>query len=77
MTSKTIAFKTPTHAAPAAEKWVETRTRPEPVAPIKRLTLDIPADLHRKLKTHCAATGLNMADLCRDLIVKALPSDAA
>lgn len=77
MTSKSVAIKMPQVALPGAEKWVETRTTPEPFVPIKRLTLDIPAELHRKLKTHCASTGLNMAELCRDLISKALPTDAA
>jgi hypothetical protein len=77
MNSKSITFKSPTISAPPAEKWIESRARPDVAVPLKRLTLDLPADLHRRLKTHCAATGLNMADLCRDLIVKALPADAA
>lgn len=75
MNSKTIAFKTPTVSQDAAEKWVEARAKPAPVQPMKRLTLDITADLHRDLKVHCARTGLNMADLCRELIQKALRTD--
>ena len=77
MSTKSIAFK-PLHAPlPGAEKWVEARVAPVETVAMKRLTLDIPAELHRQLKVHCAGSGLNMAELCRDLILKALASDAA
>lgn len=35
---------------------------------MKRLTFDIPEDLHRKLKTRCAAEGRMMADFLRELL---------
>lgn len=34
----------------------------------KRLTIDIPVDLHRRLKSHCASRGILMADKIRDLL---------
>lgn len=36
--------------------------------PMKRLTLDVPASLHRKIKTACAARGSKMADELRALL---------
>ncbi len=34
--------------------------RPVPVEPTKRLSLDLPASLHRRFKTACSATGRKM-----------------
>jgi hypothetical protein len=77
VSTKSIAFKTPTAPLPGAEQWVEARIAPIETVAMKRLTLDVPAEVHRRLKVHCASTGLNMAELCRALIVKALAADAA
>jgi hypothetical protein len=35
---------------------------------MKRLTIDVPLDLHRKLKVKAAMEGVKMADLVRDWI---------
>ncbi|MEN9561763.1 MAG: hypothetical protein RIR73_7 [Chloroflexota bacterium] len=53
----------------AADKWVENRRTVEP-EPIKRLTLDIPESLHRKIKTDCAQRGTKMAEDLRELLMK-------
>lgn len=59
-------------AAPAtADKWVESRTAADADAePIKRLTLDLPESLHRKIKTDCAMRGTKMAEELRELLIQ-------
>lgn len=75
MTSKTIAFKQPTALARPAEDWVEARTRPEPaVSPTKRLTVDVSADLHKRLKIHCATAERQISDVVRDLLEREYPA---
>ena len=39
---------------------------------VKRLTLDLPADLHRTLKIRSAELDVPMAELLRELILEAL-----
>lgn len=62
-----------------AEDWIQEREEKapppklreveQPDAPAtKRLTIDIPADLHRTLKMKAAAEGVKMADLVRKWI---------
>lgn len=49
-----------TQPAPSPDAWVENR---EPEAePTKRLTLDIPAELHARIKAACAMRGAKMVD---------------
>lgn len=35
---------------------------------MKRLTIDVTEDLHRRIKTACAARGTKMADEIRELL---------
>lgn len=53
-----------------ADKWVEHREPPtsEPGEPMKRLTIDVPLSLHRRLKISCAQRGHKMADEIRTLL---------
>lgn len=37
---------------------------------MKRLTIDIPAELHSQLKADCAMKGRKMADEIRELLMK-------
>lgn len=75
MTSKTIAFKQPTALARPAEDWVETRKQPDPVSgPTKRLTVDISADLHKRLKIQCATAERQISDVVRDLLEREYPA---
>lgn len=56
---------------PDADKWVESRSVPKtnaPDVPLKRLTIDVPAELHTRLKVICASRGERMADVLRRLI---------
>ena len=37
---------------------------------MKRLTIDVPLALHKRIKTQCAMNGDKMADVIRDLLEK-------
>lgn len=54
----------------SADDWVQTRSAGS--ESMKRLTIDIPADLHRRLKLLAASQGVNMADLVRGWIQEGL-----
>jgi hypothetical protein len=76
----------PRVAAPVDE-WVQSRlgqdderlpeavpeTAPAMREPTKRLTIDIPAGLHRRLKLGATERDLNIADVIRDLIAREFP----
>jgi hypothetical protein len=68
MAAKKVSFgTTPAPKAPlpaTAEQWVESRNTEE----MKRLTIDIPASLHRRIKMVCAGRGVKMADEIRELL---------
>jgi predicted DNA binding CopG/RHH family protein len=40
---------------------------------MKRLTIDISPSLHRRVKTGCAARGIEMADFLRQFLEKEFP----
>ncbi len=58
-----------------AERWVRGEQPPEKTAekragegPQKRLTLNLPSDLHTAFKIHCAREGETIQDKVRDMI---------
>jgi len=59
----------------SVDDWVgekkESTVAPAKI-PTKRLTIDIPEELHRLLKTKAAAEGVKMADIVRRLIEQAV-----
>jgi len=57
---------------PSSDQWVAAREASEP---IKRLTIDIPLTLHKRIKSQCAIRGENMADEIRKLLEKHFPED--
>ncbi len=61
-----------------ADKWVEHRepSAPESGEPMKRLTIDVPFSLHRRLKTSCAQRGSKMADEIRALLEQHYQAEA-
>lgn len=66
-----IGAKPTSKPAPAAaDAWVENRAPAEGPEPMKRLTIDVPASLHRAIKTQCAARGTKIADEVRELLMK-------
>jgi hypothetical protein len=68
--SKKVAFGVKPGAArpdpTQADDWVNRR---DPEA-MKRLTIDVPASLHARIKSQCALRGVKMADEVRDLLEK-------
>ena len=67
----------PVVAAPKPEpKVLKVRKKSEePVAgeKMKRLTIDIPDSLHRRVKSRCGEEGLQMADVIRGFLEKRFP----
>lgn len=50
----------------SADEWVDNRiTEPEKM---KRLTIDIPENLHRAIKMQCASRGTKIADELREIL---------
>jgi hypothetical protein len=67
---KKVSISTKPLRTPAdADQWVKDRT-PQPAEPIKRLTLDVPAALHQRVKIQCASEGVFIADVIRDFLEK-------
>jgi hypothetical protein len=65
----------PPAVTPAAspEDWVADRENtPEP---IKRLTIDIPLGLHRRVKTGCVREDVAIADVVREFLDRRFPAD--
>jgi hypothetical protein len=40
---------------------------------MKRFTIDVPVDLHKRVKTACAERGAKMADMLRELLEREFP----
>jgi hypothetical protein len=71
---KKVAFGSKPAAAGnggSADDWVHARERP--TEPAKRLTIDIPESLHRRVKTACAMENLVMADVVREMLEHRFP----
>lgn len=66
---------TPSTTSRASDAWVKDhRNEGEPT---KRLTIDVPLPLHKRIKSQCANQGVNMADVLRELLEKHFPSERA
>ena len=50
--------------ASKADEWVNNRD----TETMKRLTIDVPANLHARIKSQCAIRGVKMADEVRELL---------
>ncbi len=76
--TKKIAFGTkpvPQAAAPVSpDRWVAAREAEDST---KRLTIDIPASLHVRIKSQCALRGKKMADEIRELLESHFTGTAA
>ncbi len=78
---KTIAFKVRKPATP--DEWVQSTSAlpeqkssaaPGPALPMKRFTIDVPLQLHSRIKIECARRGLKMADVLRELFEREFPA---
>lgn len=79
--SKKVSFAAkPSNPATSddGDKWVEHRkiSAPESSEPMKRLTIDVPSSLHRRLKITCAQRGHKMADEIRALLEQHYQAEA-
>lgn len=73
---KKISFgPKPASSAQSPDQWVtnEIPQRPSSSEPNKRLTIDVPLSLHRRIKTQCVINELVMADVIRELLERRFP----
>jgi hypothetical protein len=82
MSRKTVAFGAkpqPQQPAITADSWVSGQQQPaqqeEQGEPMKRLTIDVPASLHRRIKVQCAARDTKIADEVRALLEAHFPQE--
>jgi hypothetical protein len=66
---KPPALSTPAQPASFAPESIPAAPR----VPMKRLTFDIPADLHRRMKMACVAEEKDMAEVIRELLAARFP----
>jgi hypothetical protein len=65
--------------SPTPEEGVQSAPGPEPAIaiaptqPMKRLNIDVAADLHTRLKLECTKRGLKIADVLRDVLEREFP----
>ena len=45
----------------------------EPEKPMKRFTIDVPVELHRRVRAACARRGLKTSSVLRDLLEREFP----
>jgi hypothetical protein len=61
---------------PDPDSWVQNREveSSETKEAMKRLTIDVPVSLHKRIKSQCAMQDLVMADVIRDLLDQRFPA---
>lgn len=72
---KKISFpaKPSNHLSP--EDWIGDKHPTGGGEPMKRLTIDVPRRLHKRIKSQCAIRGENMADEIRKLLETHFPEE--
>ena len=72
MSKKDLAFKPATKTSASPDAWIEKRDKPAaPAEPTKRLTVDIPQSLHKRIRLACIERDEVMADAIRNILQKA------
>jgi hypothetical protein len=72
--TKKVSIKTKQQSREAMqEAWVKERATALDTEPIKRLTIDVPASLHKRIKAQCATNGVIMAEEIRALLEEKFP----
>jgi hypothetical protein len=73
---KAITFKAMRPAS--AEEWVQSSgpldRETALFEPMKRFTIDVPVELHKRVKAGCAQRGVKMCDLLRELLEREFPA---
>jgi hypothetical protein len=64
----------PSAANSNADAWVENREIELAKEPMKRLTIDVPLSLHKRIKSQCVMQELVMADVIREMLEQRFPS---
>ena len=54
-----------------ADQWVSSKPK-EPTGEVKRVTVDLPVELHQKLKIKCVMERVNIADMVKSWIEEKL-----
>ena len=70
MKKVTFSEKPPTAPQLDIDRWVKDRSLEalESKEAMKRLTIDVPLSLHKRIKSQCALQDLVMADVIRELL---------
>lgn len=68
--SKSVTFTPTPRPRDPSEKWIAERETITSPRPTKRLTLDIDAELHLRMKLDCTKRGVNMTDEIRALLAE-------
>jgi hypothetical protein len=88
MSGKKVSFAKPRPPA-TGDDWVSGAAQPEasasPVAAepvkatetvqMKRFTIDVPVELHRRIKAQCAMQGQKMANVLREILEREFPEN--
>jgi hypothetical protein len=75
MSKKDLAFKPASKTSTSPDEWIEKREKPTARAePTKRLTVDIPQSLHKRIRLVCIERDEVMADVIREILQKAFPT---
>lgn len=71
MSAKKVSFGTQPPPKPAVtpDNWVEGKAEEG----TKRLTIDLPASLHKRVKIGCATREVKIADLVREFFEREFP----
>jgi len=76
MTTKKVSFENKSKKKAEEfnpDQWVSTGENAEDVSTI-RFTIDIPTELHTRIKAQCAAKRVKMKEVIQELLEKAFPS---
>ena len=79
MSERTSRKRVPIPQKPTADQWVAQGQDPvpPPAAPIKRLTLDLPAPLHRAIKMRAVEEGTTILAMLQALLEQEYGAAAA
>jgi len=73
---KMITFKVmrPTSSEERVQSSRPLERETTPFEPMKRFTIDVPVELHKRVKAGCAQRGVKMCDLLREVLEREFPA---
>ena len=78
MTNKKVAFgskaKKPVAAEVTPDKWVDTGNTATADKETFRFTIDLPSELHKRIKIHCTLNGHTMKDRIIKILEEQFPA---